>query len=172
VTAAGLDLARIRDLKGRRRYPWIRRALLMLLAVPVVLGLSGALGQKTITRFATGPRARLALDAPSVVRGGLLWRARIVVKALRTISHPRLVLGPGYINGMQMNTIEPSPAGEASRGPRLVLSYDKLSPGDDLVVYLQFQTDPTTTGGQDASVEVDDATRPLARVEHTITVLP
>jgi hypothetical protein len=172
VTAAGLDLARLRDLEGRRRYPWGRRALLVLLAVPVVLGVSGALGQETMTRSATGPQARLVLDAPSTVRGGLMWRARISVQALRTIRHPRLVLAAGYINGMQMNTIEPSPVGEASRGPQLVFSYDELSAGDELVVYLQFQTDPTTMGGQDATVALDDATTPLARVDHTITVLP
>jgi hypothetical protein len=172
VTAAGLDLARIRDLEGRRQYPWGRRALLLLLAVPVVLGVSGALGQETMTRSATGPQARLVLDAPSTVRGGLMWRARISVQALRTIRHPRLVLAAGYINGMQMNTIEPSPVGEASRGPQLVFSYDELSAGDELVVYLQFQTDPTTMGGQDATVALDDATTPLARVDHTITVLP
>jgi hypothetical protein len=172
VTAAGLDLARIRDLRGRRGYPWARRGLLVLLAVPVVLGVSGALGQETMTRSATGPQARLVLDAPSVVRGGLMWRARIGVQALRTIRHPRLVLAPGYINGMQMNTVEPSPTGESSRGPQLVFSYDKLSAGDELVVYLQFQTNPTTVGGQDATVALDDATTPLARVDHTITVLP
>jgi hypothetical protein len=172
VTAGGLDLARNRDLEGRGGHPWIRRAVLVLLAVPVVLGLTGALGQETITRSASSPQARVSLDAPSVVRGGLMWRARISVRALRTIRHPRLILGSGYVDGMQMNTVEPSPAGEANRGPRLVFSYDQLSPGDELVVYLQFQTNPTTSGGQDAAVALDDATRPLARVEHTITALP
>lgn len=172
MTTDGLELARTRDLEGRRAHPWIRRAVVMLLAVPVVLGLTGALGQETVTRSASSPQARLALDAPSVVRGGLMWRARITVRALGTIRRPRLVLGSGYVEGMQMNTLEPAPASEASRGPRVVLSYDRLSRGDELVVYLQFQTDPTTTGGQDATVALDDATQPLARVEHTITVLP
>jgi hypothetical protein len=172
VTAEGLDLARIRDLEGRRAHPWIRRAVLVLLAVPVVLGLTGALGQETVTRSAASPRAQLALDAPSALRGGLLWRARITVRARHTIRFPRLILAPGYADGMQINTIEPAPASEAGRGPRLVLSYDELRAGDELVVYLQFQTDPTTAGRQDATVALDDATKPLARVEHTITVFP
>jgi hypothetical protein len=171
VTADGLDLARLRDLEGRRGYAWIRRGLVVLLAVPVVLGLSGALGQETITRSTSSPQARLELDAPRVLRGGLMWRAQITVRARRTIRHPRLILGAGYVAGMQLNTIEPSPASEANRGPRLVFSYDKLSPGDELVVYLQLQVNPTTSGGQDATVALDDETRPLARVEHTITVL-
>jgi hypothetical protein len=172
VTVEGLDLARSRDLRGRIAHPWIRRAVLGLLAVPVVLGLTGALGQETITRSAASAHAGLALDAPSTLRGGLLWRARITVRALDTIRFPRLILAPGYVDGMQINTIEPAPASEAGRGPRLVLSYDELRPGDELVVYLQFQTDPTTTGRQDATVALDDATKPLARIEHTITVLP
>jgi hypothetical protein len=168
----GLDLARTRDLQGRLRHPWIRRALLALLALVPLLGLAGALGQKTVTRSAAAARAQLTLNAPSVLRGGLMWPARINVRARGTIKFPRLILGAGYVNGMQLNTIEPSPTGEASRGPRLVLSYDQLDPGDELVVYLQFQTDPTTTGRQDATVALDDATRPLASIAHTITVLP
>lgn len=101
-----------------------------------------------------------------------MWRARVTVRALHTIRFPRLILAPGYVDGMQINTIEPAPASEASRGPRLVLSYDELRAGDELVVYLQCQTDPTTAGRQDATVALDDATKPLARVEHTITVFP
>jgi hypothetical protein len=101
-----------------------------------------------------------------------MGRARITITTRSTIKFPRLILGRGFANGMQMNTIEPSPAGESSRGPRLVLSYDQLNPGDVLVVYMQFQVDPTTTGRQDATVELDDQAAPLARVDHTITVLP
>ena len=146
--------------------------LLALIALPVVLGAAGALGQPTVPRAAARPRAQLALDAPEVLRGGLMWRARITIRARDAIDHPRLVLGRGYVNGMQLNTIEPSPASEAGRGPRLVLSYDKLARGDTLVVYLQFQVDPTTVGRQDATVELDDETLPLARIAHEIRVLP
>jgi hypothetical protein len=172
MTDDGLDLGRARDLEGRVHHPWIRRGLLTLIGVPVVLAAIGVFGQETVTRSAAGTQAQLSLNAPSVLRGGLMWRARITVRARQTIKFPRLILDRGYANGMQINTIEPSPASEASRGPRLVLSYDQLDPGDVLVVYLQFQTDPTTTGRQDAAVALDDATQPLARVEHTITVLP
>jgi hypothetical protein len=172
MPAEGLDLARDRDLQGRARHPWIRRVLLALIAVPVVLGATGALGQETVTRSAASPRAQLDLSVPEVLRGGLMWRARITIRARDTIDHPRLVLGPGYLDGMQFNTIEPSPASESSRGPRLVLSYDKLAPGDERVVYMQFQVDPTTMGRQDATVELDDETQPVARVAHSIRVLP
>ncbi|MEA2127697.1 MAG: hypothetical protein QOJ85_588 [Solirubrobacteraceae bacterium] len=172
MIADGIDLDRHRDLQGRIGAPWVRRVLLALLAVPVVLGLAGALGQETSTLSAAGPAARMNISAPSVLRGGLMWRVRVHVRAQATIDHPRLILGRGYANGMQVNTIEPSPTGEANRGPNLVLSYDGLAPGDELVVYLQFQVDPTTFGRQDAAVELDDETTAIARIAHTITVLP
>ncbi|MEA2191106.1 MAG: hypothetical protein QOI73_1227 [Solirubrobacteraceae bacterium] len=167
-----VDLERIRDLRGRTRQPWVRRGLVALLAVPVALALIGAIGQPTKTLRALGPAATLRAELPRVLRGGLMWRARIVIAARRAIGHPRIVLGPGFVHGMQLNTLEPSPESEASRGARVVLSYGELAAGDELVVYLQLQVDPTTVGGQDMSIELDDEARPLVSVAHTTTVLP
>lgn len=162
----------MRDLRGRSRRPWIRRGLVVLIAVPVVLALTGAFGQPTKTLRAASAAATLQVEVPDKLRGGLMWRARIVVRATSTIEHPRIVLGPGWVHGMQLNTIEPAPESEASRGPRVVLSYGELAAGDELVVDLQLQVDPTTVGRQDTSVDLDDEARPLARVAHTTRVLP
>jgi hypothetical protein len=166
------DLTRMRDLRGRAHHPRIRGVLLALLAVPVLLALTGAIGQPTRTRTSAGAAASVRVEAPDVLRGGLLWRARIAVRATRSIGHPRIVLGAGFVEGMQLNTIEPSPASEASRGRRVVLSYAELKAGNELVVYLQLQVNPTTVGNQDTTVELDDETAPVARVAHTTTVLP
>jgi hypothetical protein len=167
-----LDLERMRDLRGRALHPWIHVVLLALLAVPVLLALTGAIGQPTRTRTSAGAAARVRVEAPDVLRGGLLWRAKIAIRAIRTIRHPRIVLSPGFVEGMQLNTVEPSPASEAGRGQRVVLSYAELKAGDQLVVYLQLQVNPTTIGGQDTTVELDDETTAIARVAHTTTVLP
>jgi hypothetical protein len=170
---AELDPQRHRELAGRRSHAWIRRAVLAVAAVPVVLALAGLIGQDEATSRATGPAARMDLLAPSHLRGGLLWRARLEIRALRTIDHPRIVLAPGWSEGMQFNTMEPAAQGETGRDDgSVVLSYPSLSPGGRLVVYMQFQVNPTTVGDQDTSVELDDAERPLARIAHTITVLP
>jgi hypothetical protein len=167
-----LDLARTRDLQGRRTHPWIRRALLMVVSIPILLALTGTSGQPTRTLTVAGTAAHLQIDVPDALRGGLLWRARIALRATRRFDHPRIVLGAGFLEGMQVNTIEPSPTSEASRGPNVVLSYDTLDAGDELVVYLQLQVNPTTIGTQDTSVEVNDETTPIARIAHTIRVLP
>jgi hypothetical protein len=55
---------------------------------------------------------------------GARFLGLLAVRALHTIRFPRLIRAAGYADGMQINTIEPAPASEASRGPRLVLSYD------------------------------------------------
>jgi hypothetical protein len=73
---------------------------------------------------------------------------------------------------MQFNTLEPQPMSEAGRDGRLVLSYDSLDAGDRLVVWMQFQVNPVNVGHRSYDVELDDADRPVARVERTITVLP
>ncbi|MCA1677460.1 MAG: hypothetical protein LC777_00165 [Actinobacteria bacterium] len=167
-----LDLGRIRDLRGRGSHPWIRRSLLAVLGVPLLLALTGRIGQPTMPELAAGASARLRVEVPAVLRGGLMWRARIAVRATGAIKHPRIILGPGFVEGMQLNTIEPSAVSEASRGSRVVLSYDGLEAGDELVVYLQLQVNPTTVGDQDTSVQLDDETAMVARVIHITTVLP
>ena len=73
---------------------------------------------------------------------------------------------------IQVNSIEPSPVGEASRGGRVVLSDDALKRGDRLRVWLQFQVNPTNVGHRSYGVELDDAERPVTRIARKITVLP
>jgi hypothetical protein len=167
-----IDLERMRDLRGRHRHPWIRRAMLTAMLAGVAIAAAGAIGQPTRTVVAAGGGARLEVEVPDVLRGGLMWRTRISLATDLDIAHPRLILGPGFVHGMQLNTVEPSPQSEASRGPRIVLSYPALKAGDELVVYLQLQVNPTTVGRQDMSVEFDDATVQVARVAHTTRVLP
>ena len=167
-----LDLGRMRDLRGRQAHPWTRRALVALLAVPVVFAASGAFGQQTSTLRAAGGGAELDVDVPDRLRGGLLWRGRITVRAQLDIKLPRIILGDGWVQSMQLNTLEPAPQSEAARGARVVLSYPELRAGQALHVYLQLQANPTAFGAQDTSVELDDETQPLARIDHTTRVLP
>ena len=167
-----LDLGRMRDLHGRYAHPWVRRAMVALLAVPVVFAASGAFGQQTSTLRAAGGGAELEVNVPDTLRGGLLWRARITVRAQLDIKLPRIILGDGWVESMQLNTLEPAPESEAARGARVVLSYPELKAGEELAIYLQLQVNPTASGAQDTSVELDDETEPLARIGHTTRVLP
>jgi hypothetical protein len=151
---------------------WVRRLVLTVFAVLVALALLDWFGQQPSDSVAASPAATLRLSAPQAVRGGLLFQSRIEIRARRTIKFPRLVLGEGWTEGMQVNTIEPNPSTEASRDGRLVLTYDQLNPGDLLVIWLQFQVDPTNVGRRSYAVELDDQTTPLARIDRRLTIFP
>ena len=167
-----LERSKHRELEGRFTEPWVRRVVLTVLLAGVVLALVNLFGQEEEVTTAAVPGATLSLKAPKTVRGGLLFQAQIDVVARDEVEHPRLVFDRGWLDGMQINTIEPSPVSEASRDGRLVLSYDTLAPGDRLSVWIQFQADPTFAGKRDQDLELDDADLPLARIDRTLHVLP
>jgi hypothetical protein len=167
-TFATLD----RDPGSAIRGLWVRRATMTLLAIVVLVALVNGAGQRPAESTARTAAATMTLSAPERVRGGLFFQSRLDIRAAQAIDHPRLVLDDGWLEGMQVNSIEPAPVGEASRDGRVVLSYDALKPGDRLRVWLQFEVNPTNVGHRSYAIELDDAERPLARLDPTITVLP
>jgi hypothetical protein len=166
------DLAEGAEPRALHAGLWARRAVIALLAVVAVLGLADLFGQRASGSSAAGPDATLALRAPRVVRGGLMFQSRVDIAATRAVDHPRLVLERGWMEGMQVNSINPTPQGEAARGDRVVLSFPALAAGHRMTVWLQFQVDPTNVGRRSYGLELDDAETPLARIHRDITVLP
>ena len=114
----------------------------------------------------------MTVSSPDVVRGGLYFQASSTSRRPRAIEYPRLVLDDGWIEGMQVNSIEPAAESETSRDGKIVLTYGALQPGDRLKVWLQYQVDPTKPGRRAHGVELDDETRPLVRIDRELTVLP
>jgi hypothetical protein len=149
-----------------------RWALLTAFGVVAALAAIGFFGQRLTESTATGQAAKLRLSAPSVVRGGLFFQSKVEIRALRAIEHPRLVLDRGWVEQMQLNSTEPQAMSEAGRDGRVVLSYESLDQGDLLVVWTQFQVNPTNVGHRSYAVELDDGDEPIARVNPSITVLP
>jgi hypothetical protein len=168
----GLDRHRHVELKSRSGEPWARRIVIALFALVVIAALLGAFGQQHSTVAAQVPAATLTVQAPEHVRGGLFFQGRLDIVARERIGKPVIVLGEGWTENMQLNTLEPAAASESSDGGRLELEYDALRTGDHLTVWMQFEVNPTGVGRRDRSVELLDGDRPLARVPATITVLP
>lgn len=129
--------------------------MLVLMTALVVVALTGRFGQAERKLSVSHPDADIALTVPSALRGGLMWRAKITVTAHKRIVRPELILAPGYVAGMQLNTVAPNAADESNRGDSLVLTYATIEAGDELTVHLQLQVDPTTAGRQDLSVSLD-----------------
>jgi len=160
------------DSRSARVSLWTRRATLAVLGIVVVLALLDRFGQRPAQSTARVPAATMTLTAPGAVRGGLFFESRLDIRAAQAIDHPRIVLERGWVEGMQVNSIEPSPVGEAARDGRVVLSYDALEPGDLLSIWLQFEVNPTNVGHRSYAVELDDAERPVARLSPSIRAWP
>jgi hypothetical protein len=151
---------------------WFRRAALALFGVFVLLALLNTFGQQPSDSQAAGPAAVLKLNAPEDVRGGLFFQSRVQIDVRRDIQFPRLVLDEGWFEGMQINSIEPQPSSESSRDGRVVLTYDKLSPGDLVKIWFQFEADPTYPGSRSYRVELDDQDRAIATIDRNIRIWP
>ena len=166
-----LDLGRHRDAStwGELVARWL---VLTAIAALVVAALLGAFGQRPVESAATAAAADLEVSAPARLRGGLFFQGRFTVDARRPLENATLVLAPGWLEGMSINTIEPAPAEEASRDGDLALSFGPLGEGERLVVYMQFQVNPTNVGHRDASVSLYEGGTLVTTDDRTITVFP
>jgi len=172
VTKLFTDVAAVPEPRGEIVGVWDRRAVLTIFAAIAVLALLGVFGQATTQTAASAPGAVLSFSAPEAVRGGLFFQSRVEIRARRPIAHPRLVLDEGWVEGMQFNSIEPAPVSEASRDGRVVLSYDRIAAGQRLVVWMQFEVNPTNVGHRPYGLELDDAETQVAAVHRWMTVFP
>jgi hypothetical protein len=165
-------LSRHRDLEGRQWHPWLRRALLTLLGIPIVLGLANVFGQHQSAASTSASAATLSVNAPSAVRGGLLFTVSFTVRAHSELKKATLVLDPGWIDGMQVNSINPQPVDEASRQGRVVLDLGHIPAGQLVTYWIEFQVNPTTVGRRRQNVELDDGGTRILTAHRTLTIYP
>jgi hypothetical protein len=166
-----LTLARNRDRAGRREVV-VRRVGLAMLGCVLIAGLVDVFGQGVRESTAVGADAVLEVSAPDRVRGGLYYQARFRVRALRDVRAATLVLDRGWLDGLTINTIEPSPVGEASRDGRLALDLGHVPAGGTFDLYVQIQVNPTTVGRRSQRVRLLDGERLLASVSRSVTIFP
>jgi hypothetical protein len=165
-------LGKHRDLRGRTKEVWVRRALLALIILIPVLGLFNVFGQRPGTSEARASAATLSVYAPTKVRGGLLWEARFHITAHRELKNAILVLGTGWLEGMTLNTIEPSPVGEASRDGKLALTLGHVPANESFILFMQFQVNPTNVGHRSRSIELYDGETRISAIHQKVTVYP
>jgi hypothetical protein len=169
-----LVLKRHRDLEGMWRSGiWVRRAVLLALAIFALLGLLNVFGQRPATIRADVPAAILSVYAPTDLRGGDFMEARFHITAKQELKDAQLVLDPGWAEGLSLNTIEPSPIGEGSDDGRLVLDLGHIPSGKSHILFIQLQVNPTNLAWhRSQDVELRDGDRTVARLHRTITIYP
>jgi hypothetical protein len=160
-----------RDREGRRDVT-ARRIMVSVLLVVLALGLFNVFGQHPSTTTADAAAASLEVYAPERVRGGLYYEARFRVDAVRELKEAMLVLDPGWAEGITINTVEPSPLGEASRDGKLVFTLGRIPAGQKHLFFLQLQVNPTNVGHRSQDVRLFDGDDLIATVDRSITVFP
>lgn len=135
-------------------------------------GVPGLFGQRPVDSGGRTARAALRVSAPERLRGGDLYQGRFDITATRDIRHPTLVLGPGWSEQMQINTIEPAPSSETAPDGRLHFGYPAMKAGDRLTVWLQLEANPVSRGTHDQSVELRDQSTPIVTLPRRVTVFP
>jgi hypothetical protein len=168
----GIVLKRHRDLVGRAWHDWVRRGLLALVAAVCVVALFNVFGQRPATSRLASSSAILSVYSPTRVRGGLLYTTRFHVTALRELKNATLVLDPGWIEGMQVNSINPQPVAEGSRDGRMVLQLGHIAAGHSYILFIEFQVNPTNVGRRSQNVELDDGGTRIFTVNREITIFP
>jgi hypothetical protein len=168
----GLVLRRHRDLVGRKNHIWIRRGLLALLVLFLVVALANLFGQRPGTAKVSTTAATIAVYAPARIRSGLYYEARFHIFARQEIKNAVLVLGSGWIEGITLNTIEPSPVGEASDNGRLELTLGHIPARQSYLLFVQSQVNPTTLGRRSQDAWLYDGKTRLAKLDRTMTIFP
>ena len=164
--------SRDRDLRGRRNDVWVRHGVLALLGVVSLLGLFNVFGQKATSSQAAAQPAVLEVHAPTRVRSGLLYSARFTIRARQTLDDAALVFDSSWAEGMQVNTIEPSPVSETSQNGSLRFELGEIQSGRQYKFFLSFQVNPTSFGHRDASVQLVDGNQPILALHRTLTIYP
>lgn len=171
-TPDAIVLRRDRDLEPRSREHWIRRGLFGLVCVVPILALLNVFGQRPETTTGTAAAAQLSISAPSRVRGGLLYQARFRITPKQKLAQAALVLAPGWLHGMTINTLEPSPTSETSIDGKLALDLGPIPAGQSYLLIIDYQVNPTNVGHRDQTVWLYDGDKALITVHRTITVFP
>lgn len=172
ATPDHLTLARHRDLAGRERRPWIRWAILSLIAVVALLGLLNVFGQRPSTDVVAANGVELEVYSPARLRSGLFSMARFTIRADREIRRATLVLDPGWLEGITLNTIEPAPVGEASKDGRIAFDLGHVPAHSKHVLYVHFQVNPTNVGRRAQDVDLLDGETELLHLDRSVTVFP
>lgn len=167
-----LTLARHRDLEGRQRRPYVRWLLLTLLGVLCLLGLANVFGQRPDTDTASASGVELEVYSPERLRSGLFFMSRFTIRAEREVEAATLVLDPGWLEGITLNTLVPSPVGEANRDGKIALDLGRVRAGTEHVFFLHFQVNPTEIGRRPQDVALFDGETPLLSVDRTVTIFP
>ena len=97
---------------------------------------------------------------------------RFTITAHKDIKNALLQLSPGWAEGMQINTMVPSPLGEGSRNGDFLFTLGHIPAGQVYRLFMQFQVSATNVGRRHTDVTLYDGGTKIVHLDREITVYP
>ena len=165
-------LKRHRDLEGRKWHVWFQRGVVVVLTAFVITALLNVYGQVPSTVWARSSAADLELYAPDTLRGGLLYEVRLRIHAHQDIKQANLRLDGGWLEGYTLNSLEPTPLGQASSKGKLIFTLGHVRAGATYTLYMEFQANATNVGIHHQGIVLLDGQQRLAELKRSVTTYP
>ncbi len=166
----GLD--RERHLHPGGHSPWPRRVTVALLVAFCCLALANTFGQVSSVNSAEAPKASLRVDSPQRLRGGLIFTSVITVATHQQLQDARLVLSPGWFDGMTLNALAPQSSQDSSNAQGVMFDYGQIDANVTTPIWISWQANPTTVGKRVENVELYDGPTLIAAVHRDVVVFP
>jgi len=150
-----------------------RRAAIAVMAVVVLVGLTGFLGVKARTVRASGGGYAMTLTYPQIARPGLdiPWRL--------TIHHPggfhgniTVAVSNRYWDIFEFQGLHPSPSDETANSGYVYLTFSPPPSGDSFSVSLDTYIQPSSQVGRSATTKLIVAGQTKAQVHYKTWLVP
>jgi len=160
------------DILRVRRARTIRRGFMALVAVFLLLGLSGTLGVRTRTTTVRGGGYELTVTYGQVSRPGLPTGWSFEVHRPGGFDGPVTVATTSeYLDMFDENGFDPSPAKATATAEDVIWEFDP-PPGDTLSVSLDARIEPAVQWGRPGETSVLEDGRPVVTAGYKTWVLP
>ena len=160
------------DLRAVRRARTGRRAMLAVIGLLVIGGLSSLLGAHTSTASASGLGYRMTLTYPTVTRPGLAIRWILVVE------HPGgfggqvpVATTSRYFNLFDFNNLDPVPSSQTSTATDSIWQFDPPQ-GDTLTITMDARVEPAQQFGRGATTSLLVKGVPVLDIRYSTRILP
>lgn len=101
-----------------------------------------------------------------------MYEARFEISATGALNDAHLVLSSGWLEGITINTIEPSVSDETSADGQLSLALGRIPAGHVFVLFMQSQVNPTTVAHRKLDANLFEGGTLVASIHRTLTVFP
>ena len=152
------------------RASWLSIIVLGTLMAFAASGLLG--GTKRPLRVAESTDVRLAVRMPQIIRNGEFFETEIVILPKRAFTDLTLGIEPGLWHDLTVNTFIPAATAEKFQDGAFRFSFGPAEAGQPIVIKIDAQINPSTTGGTRGIVSVEDGETNAVRLPIAMRVLP